>query len=299
MTRRIDATPCHVATAPNGAHVLVKRDDLYEAPGGAIGGKARTCEHLLRAWKQDWAMGMAAHVAHSQPPETYPLLGVVTAGSRHSPQVQIVTAIAEALEYRDIRIHTPGGDPGPEVAWAVDRGAYRLTHRPGYNSVITARARQDALDRGYCHVPFGMECAEAVGCTADAVADVSAMLGLQNGRARRLVVPVGSGMSLAGILRGLERIGRNDVPVLGVQVGADPTRRLDTWAPATWKLWPGGVTLALGKHAYSEHVQATLSSPLGDIVLDPVYEAKCAAYLRDGDLFWLVGRRATLTTTTT
>jgi 1-aminocyclopropane-1-carboxylate deaminase/D-cysteine desulfhydrase-like pyridoxal-dependent ACC family enzyme len=238
--------------------IWVKRDDLF-AVNGVPGGKVRTCLALARA---ALAEGKA---------------GLVTAGSRSSPQVNIVSHIAAHLGL-PARCHTPSGELSPEVAAAADAGAEIVQHRAGYNNVIIARAREDASSLGWAEIPFGMECAEAVAQTRRQAAN------LPDG-ARRLVVPVGSGMSLAGILWGLEDAGRLDLPVIGVRVGADPTERLDSYAPRGWR---ERVTLITSELDYHEEAS---DDYLGSILLDQFYEAKCVPYLEPGDVFWIVGIR--------
>lgn len=242
----------------HGGH-LVKRDDLF-AVGGSAGGKARTC----------LALATAAEPA-----------GLTTAGSRQSPQANIVAAVAAALGV-PCRVHVPAAAGGltPELAAAAGHGAEIVEHRPGHNSVIIARARDDALARGWLSVPFGMECAEAVTQTASQVASLPEDVA-------RIVVPVGSGMSLAGVLSGLASAGR-DTPVLGVVVGAAPEKRLDRWSPG----WRRRCKLVQAAERYHDHAAATA---LGGLELDPVYEAKCLPHLRPGDLLWVVGRRETAT----
>lgn len=233
--------------------VWLKRDDLFSV-AGVQGGKVRTC----------WRLAQRA-------------VGLVTAGSRSSPQVNIVAHIAQRLGI-PCRVHTPSGEPSPEVQAAIDAGAERLAHVPGHNSVIVARAREDAAARRWTEIPFGMECQAAVDANRTQVANLPADV-------QRLVVPVGSGMTLAGILWGLVDCGRT-LPVLGVVVGADPEKRLDRWAPPQWRqmveLVPAGVE-------YDEHVQADVDG----VVLDPVYEAKAVRFLRAGDCLWCVGIRQT------
>lgn len=234
--------------------VWVKRDDLFEV-AGARGGKARTA----------WALAQGAP-------------GLVTAGSRHSPQVNIVAHIAAALGI-PCRVHVPSGPLSPEVEQARELGAEVVQHHPGYNTVIVKRARDDAAARGWREIPFGMECQEAVRQTAAQVVGLPA-------EARRIVVPLGSGMSLAGILTGLEQQGDHR-PVLAVQVGADPIRRLDRYAPVFWFL---NVEIVRSALPYEAHPAETC---LDGLRLDPVYEAKCLEYLQPDDLLWVVGIRPT------
>lgn len=250
---------CPTDLTPVEAHggIFLKRDDRFTV-AGVHGGKARTC-----AWLADGAQGL------------------VTAGSRHSPQVNIVAHIARSLGI-PCRAHVPAGDPGPEVVAAADVGAEIVAHRPGYNSVIVSRARMDSASRGWREIPFGMECWEAVEATAAQTENIPP-------RAKRVVVPVGSGMSLAGVLWGLRDRGRT-LPVVGVRVGASPDDRLETYAPPGWE--------AMAKIETSPYDYGEEPPPkqqwFDGVRLDPVYEAKCVAYLRDGDVFWLVGVRDTL-----
>lgn len=243
--------------------VRVKRDDLF-AVGGVAGGKVRTCLALARA-------GIAA--AEGQP------IGLVTAGSRASPQVNIVAHIARHLGV-PARCHTPTGQLSPEVIAARDAGAEIVQHKAGYNNVIVARARADAAERGWVEIPFGMECAEAIKQTRHQVGNVPADV-------RRIVMPCGSGMSLAGVLWGLVDAGRHDVEILAVQVGADPSARLDAYAPAGWRdrvrLVPSG----------SDYHKPAPVTDLDGLALDAHYEAKCLPFLEPGDLLWVVGIRAT------
>lgn len=231
--------------------IAMKRDDMF-CMAHACGGKARSAWHL--------AQGAA---------------GLVTAGSRQSPQVAIVAAVAERLNL-PCRCHVPAGGMTPELMAAAQHGAELVQHTPGRNSVIIARAREDAAARGWTEIPFGMECHAAVEQTRRQVANIP--------DGRRIVIPVGSGMSLAGLLWGLRDCDKHN-PVLGVMVGADPEKRLDTYAPPGWREM---VTLVRSPLEY--HTPAPVTD-YGGVRLDPIYEAKCLPYLMAGDLFWVVGIR--------
>lgn len=265
MDSNFTPTPLTPIEEVNG--VFVKRDDLYRSPAGlAPGGKARTCYALAMQAKKD---------GHE---------GLVTAGSRFSPQVNIVAQIGAALRM-PVRVHTPQGEAGPEVKAAIEAGAERVAHRAGYNSVIVKRAADDAKALGWGHIPFGMECEEAVLQTGR---QVDSILAIPN-RVKRIVVPVGSGMSLCGIMRGLGRVGLlGQIPVLGITVGADPAKRLDHYAPVLWR-FNSELELRPATTGYHTKVEAYL----GPVKLDPVYEAKCLEFLEPGDLFWIVGIRQT------
>jgi threonine dehydratase len=233
--------------------VWYKREDLFKI-AGVSGGKARTCYMLARAARR----------------------GLITASARQSPQAFIVARIAEHLDLR-CRVHTPSGYSTPELAEALRHGAMRVAHVPGYNSVIVARARSDAERSGMTLVPFGMECADAVKAVAAQTQNLPREV-------QRIVVPVGSGMTLAGILVGLERAAWR-APVIGVMVGANPRTRLDRWAPSDWRRRVRLVASAIAYH------EPGIRTACGGLTFDPWYESKCLAYLREGDCFWVVGNR--------
>ena len=145
--------------------------------------------------------------------------------------------------------------------------------------MIITRAREDAHQSGWLEIPFGMAHSAIIASTAAQVANLPANV-------KRIVVPVGSGMALAGILTGLQASGR-DLPVIGIRVGADPTKRLDQYAPTNWRQM---TTLITSDIDYHHHAPVT---SIGHIDLDPIYEAKALPYLTSGDLLWVVGRRET------
>lgn len=226
----------------------LKRDDLL-CIGGVNGGKVRSC----------WALAQGAR-------------GLVTAGSLSSPQVNIVAHVAQHLGV-PCRVHCPGGELTGEVQQAIRAGAHLEQHTPGY---IIKRARDDAKERDWRNIPFGMECKEAVTQTRKQAANLPA-------GPKRIVIPVGSGMSLAGVLHGL-RDANNTTPVVGVVVGADPTKRLDKYAPKGWR---EQVTLVESSADYADSIDAKLEG----VKLDSHYEAKCLEHLQPGDLLWVVGIR--------
>lgn len=263
-----DLTPIEVVGG-----VMLKRDDLYTL-AGIRGGKVRACHHL------------ATHG-----PE--PCEGLITASARKSPQAQIVARLAHRLGV-PARCHMPTGPLTEEMEDMVAHGAELVQHPAGYNNVIIARARADhAAHPTWRHIPFGMEHPAAMGCTRAQARGLAKQFGAPGAppRPRRVVVCVGSGMSAAGILHGLRDIGWGGMPVVGIRVGADPTKRLDRFGPFAWheQMRLVDVTPEVPYHTAVE-------ARIGDIVLDPHYEAKCLEFVRRGDLFWVVGIRTTAAT---
>ncbi len=239
-------------------NIYVKRDDLFQI-AGVCGGKARTCWYLAQGAK-----------------------GLVTAGSRMSPQVNIVAHIANYLKI-PCRVHVPSGEITPELGEAKYFGAEIVQHNAGYNNVIIARAREDAKVTGWTNIPFGMECQEAIEQTKKQVMNLPKDI-------QRIVVPVGSGMSLAGILHGL-RENNQSFAVVGVRIGADPIKRLDKYAPLFW--WETATMINCGVD-YHKPVFGELVGNGKCIRLDPIYEAKCLPFVKPGDLLWILGVRATV-----
>lgn len=193
-----------------------------------------------------------------------------------SPQAEIVAAFAKSLAL-PCRVHTAWGGMTPELNAATRLDAEIVSHRPGYNSVIRRRASDDALARGWTEIPFGMESRASTDLTKLQVQNLPKC-------ANRLIVPVGSGMSLAGILHGLLE-SEIRLPVLGVMVGANPHRRLDRWAPAGWR------DLVELVRCDAPYHHALTGVAVGGIALDPIYEAKCLAHCKRNDCLWIVGHR--------
>jgi len=234
-----------------------KREDLF-CVNGVCGGKVRTCLALAQG-------------------ETK---GLITAGSRQSPQANIVAHIAQHLGIK-AKVHTPTGQLSPELINAKEIGAEVIQHQYGYNTVIVKRARDNAEELGWLEIPFGMECETAIIETSQQVENIPKEI-------KRIVISVGSGMSLAGVLHGLIKFNRQDIHVLGVQVGADPIKRLDKYAPTNWREM---VTIVKSELDYHKHAPC---KEIEGIKLDPVYEGKCVPFLEKGDLFWIVGVRKTV-----
>lgn len=250
-----DSTP-DVTPVEEHAGVLVKREDAWTR-GGAAGAKAR-------------AMFTAAEGA----------AGIVTAGSRNSAQIERAALVAEALGL-PCRIHTGFGKDTPEIATARRAGAEVFQHRPARLTTIKARFREDSEGpetAGYAVFPFGMDHPDYLQQVAEQTANVPADV-------QRVVAPYGSGMTLAGVLRGLADDGRADLPVVAVSVGQGSHDYLDRYAPG----WQQRVEIV--QHP-SEYDQPAADCQLGALTLDPIYEAKCVEYLQAGDLLWTVGVRA-------
>lgn len=204
--------------------------------------------------------------------------GLITSGPRLSSQSYICARVA-AKQGIPFRCHMPRGAATAEMEDVLAHGGEIIQHKCGYNNVLANRAAEDAKGRaGWVVVPLWLRGPATVQALRGEVANVPTA-------ARRVVVVVGSGMTLAAVLHGLCDQGRS-TPVLGVCVGADPGKALDAFGPFGWRqqctlVQPTGPATAYDKPLYGVQV--------GGIKLDPRYEAKAAEYLQPGDLFWVAG----------
>ncbi len=255
--------PVKIKLTPIEIHngFLVKRDDIYEV-AGIRGGKGRIC----------WQLSDGAK-------------GLVVSGSRQSLLVNIAAHVAEKRGI-PCRGHVPTGGLTPELEDAVAHGIELVKHKAGYPNVLMSNARKDAIESGRREIPFGLECRELVVDVAKQVENIPDNI-------KRIVVPVGSGMTLAGILKGLQLRGRK-TKILGVIVGGGKdhdkfspvlARRLDRFADK----WRDIVEFVHSGVPYATEAKVKM---LGDLRLDSVYEAKCIPHLRKGDLLWVVGIRS-------
>lgn len=252
--RAVVAAPAGVVLTPvemHGGH-SVKRDDLADERG-VRGGKARTLGAVCR------------HVVAEG------LCGLTVYAARNSVTPRTVGAVCYAYGVPAC-IHTAASkEPLGEAFLDAQRNLVRVVeHRPGYMSVLAARARDQAAADGYLALGLGLDFPPAALLTAEQVANVPR-------GTRRIVTAVGSGHMLEGILRGLEATG-NLVPVLGVCVGSIPECVAGMETP---------VDVELVRSALDFNKPAR-EATLGDLALNPYYEAKCLPYLREGDLLWVV-----------
>lgn len=237
--------------------VWLKRDDMFEIYG-VRGGKARSAyQVILELLEQGYKT-------------------IVTAGSRQSPQCEIVSFICESMGV-DCKLFMPfGGDTSVITNIKNNSHTEIIRVRPGYNNIIVARAREYAENRGCGYVPFGMECARNVEVTSEQVQNIPE-------ECSRVVVPVGSGMSFSSIVTGMSKYGI-EKPLLGVRVGKDPTKIINEYA---FGLDLMDYEIVESSVDYHEPVEAYV----GGYNLDPIYEAKCFEFLERGDLLWVVGHR--------
>ena len=245
------------------SRLWAKRDDTFKY-ASVCGGKVKACLWLAR---------FALKQGHT---------GLVTACNIHSPQAGITACVARKLKLK-CRVYVNKHKVAtPELTFARNAGAEVVIS----NCTFDSSAERDASTfvsrfqnvHNWTLIPFGMKCEVAVKITSMQVNKIPS--GVQ-----RFVVPVGSGITLSGVLHGMKRKGIN-LPVLGVIVGRDPESTLDRYAPRDWRK---RCKLVRSKLPYSHRCTDIMLA--GKIEVDEIYEAKCLPYLKDGDLMWIVGKR--------
>ena len=200
--------------------------------------------------------------------------GLTTAGSKKSPQIQIISEIAK-YNHLSFIAFTPGGELTPELLYAQNNGAKIEQLKMGFNNNLIKKAQQKALELNYKYIPFGMDCAEVLDDIADQVQNIPLEV-------KRIVVVVGSGITLSGILMGLEKYKINK-EVVGICIGANPEKRLNRYVP----FWKSKCRLIQSEREYDYEVR---ENKFCGIELDGIYEAKCIPYIQKGDLFWIIGK---------
>lgn len=237
--------------------IWLKRDDKFSVYG-VHGGKARSAYQVI--------LGLLEKGYDT----------IVTAGSRQSPQCEIVSYICEGLGV-ECRVFMPFGEDTSVIRHLSENKHTRLVRvKPGYNNVIIARSREYALARGYGYVPFGMECPENIEVTSKQVQNIPE-------ECKRVVITVGSGMSFSSLVTGMVRYGINK-PILGVRVGKDPSKIIKKYSDGLNLVDYSIVSATASYHTALERY-------VGDYQLDPIYESKCREFLQKGDLLWVVGKR--------
>lgn len=245
-----------------GSHYY-KREDEFVI-NGVCGGKARVINEIV-------TRQMSCGYTH-----------FVTCGSRDSRQCE---ALAKVCELHGVSSHIfmPSGND-TDIIRSIEETKYTTIHRTkvGYNTVLIAESRKYANNTGAFYIPFGMGMIETLEIQSKQVENIPLDV-------KRIVVPCGGGMNMIAVIKGLENIGRTDVEVVGVQVGANPYKTFNAWLPNT--LFEECKIKYSFVKADGEYGKAAKVTMIDDVELDNMYEAKCIPFLNDGDMLWIVGRK--------
>jgi 1-aminocyclopropane-1-carboxylate deaminase/D-cysteine desulfhydrase-like pyridoxal-dependent ACC family enzyme len=240
-----------------------KRDDDFEIYN-AKGGKARSAYQIITN---------ALHNGASS---------FTTAGSRFSPQCEIVSNLCEGLGLQ-AHLFMPNGK-ATSITDNIQLNKNSFIHRTkvGYNSVICSYAKKFASENDSFYIPFGMECVENIDITKHQVRNIPKEV-------NRIIVPCGSGMSMISIIKGLEYYKMFDKEVVGVVVGKNPKQNFAKFISQSLSDECNvKYTFVYSLLKYDERPKVT---SFCGVDLDPIYESKCIPFLEKGDLLWVVGKR--------
>jgi 1-aminocyclopropane-1-carboxylate deaminase/D-cysteine desulfhydrase-like pyridoxal-dependent ACC family enzyme len=237
-------------------NLFFKRDDLFEF-AGMRGAKVRAALSLcLRAKDEGFST-------------------VVSACSRHSPQLAILGAIGREFGM-SVEGFVAGGSDTPIMQKALASGVNLHRVAAGYSVVVQARAREYAEGCGCFLVPFGMAGSEAIALTEHQAVELFS----GEGQYSRVVMVAGSGVNMSGVLRGLAQCGAG-VPVVGVLVGHDCRSYV-----GENNLGSTPISFVRSPIPYDENA---VYSNVNGVEVDTRYEGKVVPFLCPGDLFWVVG----------
>ncbi len=200
--------------------------------------------------------------------------GVVTCGSRESIQT---VAFAEMCDKLNIpcEIHIPKGKDTDGILRLKKTNCVLHRENVGYNNVINARARNNAEEKKYKFVQLGMLCDEAYDLIKGNVEYIKPYLPKIN----KIVVPVGSGTTIIGLLKGLNEFGYN-IKVAGVMIGMDATKNI------LKNVKYDNLELTKSKFEYKDKGQGDFAG----ITLNLTYESKCIEFLEKNDLLYIVSK---------
>tara|TARA_B100001094_G_scaffold333417_1_gene411874 strand:- start:21646 stop:22548 length:903 start_codon:yes stop_codon:yes gene_type:complete len=271
--------------------VYYKRDDLY-APYGINhinGGKVRQAVQLFDEIRDDIIEN------HNG--------GVVTASSVHSPQSAIIAKVAK--EYGIKCVVAVGGCKEDTL---YKHHIMRLTRHYGSEiRIVAGHGMTTAIDAGakkkiiannnYKLIKFAISLESNPEAIFDGVTNQVENIPdeLDN-----LVIPVGSGIQFAGIIRGLHKFNKKVKRVIGIAF-CDRTKSINQHLDRfRYENFPQEVLefpeyeIHLTKDAYSKSIWEEVNGEL----IDDIYEGKAHKWMRENidvskekTLFWIVGRR--------
>jgi len=273
-------------------NIFYKRDDLF-APFGidhVNGGKVRQAVQLFDEIHDD------IRDNHNG--------GVVTASSVHSPQSAIIAKVAQEHGFKCV-IAVGGTKKETLYKHHMMRlskfyGAdIRIVAGHGMTTAIDAGAKKKIIpDTGYKLIKFAISLESNPEAIFDGVTDQ--VMNLPD-ELDNLVVPVGSGIQFAGIVRGIKKYNKKIKRIVGVAF-CDRTKSVNKHLDRfKYENFPEDVIefqdyeMILTKHAYSKSVWENVGETF---VLDDIYEGKAHRWMtenidteKEKTCFWVVGRR--------
>lgn len=272
-----DLTPIY-----NWEHVYLKRDDLYKPFDDfeITGGKVRQCLYLVESNLKQINSNYGGTIA--------------TAASVLSPQAVIVARVAKEFGLKcilGVGTDTPLKHRAMQMASDLGAELVTLCTSNAYNNVLYSKLAELNLKRKFFTIQFGYQAS----VYRDAIIEMNA-LQVQNipAEVESLVIPVGSGVSAAGILAGVQRYRRDLLESRQVYLlqpfGYDRRDTIYSCADLDFGLQP---VYDGGNYTYAK----ALDVMVGGVKLDEIYEAKSYDMMKKKYwrklpkpvCFWIVG----------
>ncbi len=266
--------------------VFYKRDDLFVpfGGGGLNGGKCRQTFHLI---KNNWDYLVQTFGGR-----------LITTSSVHSTSGAILAAYCHRLRLKSIL--AVGGTKVEKIdkhhmmrlAKHYDCDV-RIVCGTGMSGPVTKRMTEICKLETVFNAVFSAN----VDDQQQAILDpISAQVINIPDELDNLVVPVGTGIHMLAIMRGLEQHGKKVKRIIGCHVGPDRRKKIDSYLGKLEWQNPLYEMAALNLDtSYATCVAENL--PSGE-PLDEIYEAKAHVWMRENldtqnekTLFWVVGRR--------
>ncbi len=272
--------------------VWFKRDDLFRpfeddgtTTSQMCGGKVRQAIHLIHNNE---------NLIKNEYQNT-----ICTASSVKSPQLVILAKIAQKYNMKFLggivttKTVEECAKLNPMVQMSLDLGAdIKVLSKISYNNVLYSKLNNY---QGF-KVSFGINLENdfdaIIGSIANQVQNIPDNLD-------NLIVPVGSGVTFAGILIGLEKFNKK-TNVIGIQIaGYDRSKTIYNTLPFEYKDIKYNF-IPDKTYPYSKKLHKTITKT--DIELSPIYESKAYEYAQNmnllncktKDLFWIIGNENTL-----
>jgi 1-aminocyclopropane-1-carboxylate deaminase/D-cysteine desulfhydrase-like pyridoxal-dependent ACC family enzyme len=270
---KLELTPTHLR---NGIHF--KREDLYAPYGDAFisGGKIRQCRDLVE--------NNLTYIIEECDST------IATAASIHSPQSPIVSRVAQEFNLKSIigfgNTTVAKSLRNIPMQWCHDMGSELvvLSESQGFNNVLYANLKKLQETRRFFPILFGY----AAQTHRESIVDrISEQVKNIPTAVREVYVPVGSGVTLAGVLEGRRKYG-GSYKIIGLQpFGYD--RRSTVSSICEGMSWEYDYEFREGNYPYSKLHERVI----GDIELDMIYESKAfdmVAWKGDEtECFWIIG----------
>lgn len=281
-----DRFPAHVMNRTPVQYVggvFYKRDDMYTpyGVGDVNGGKVRQAIQLLHPIQEELRSKYSGVITHSQV---------------HSTTGTIIARVCKDLNI-PCTICIGGSSPDTidnhhMMRYAKALGAdVRNVCGHGMHAPVLARMREIAKTENLYDAVF----THNIENREDAIIDaIECQVGNLPNQLDQLVVPVGSGVHFAAILRGIHRYSIRVGKVIGLCVGPKRTENINKWVnPMAGYPLPD-----YDLHCLNTVYGKPLVEKIEDgTILDDLYEAKAHKWMRENldmnksTCFWMVGRR--------